>query len=182
MQRRLLSQTVVAVLGLQWSLLAVAGQADNQQPIEVLGGNFVQQGPRLSYQDGFSLTQGSRQIESQNAVIHQDQNGGFERVELSGTPASWREQDDAGQLFRATANDIDYNVAAQTIELRGNVMIIRAQQEISGAQVRYDLRSGRVEGSGDPNDPQSRIRMRFLPPEQGSDSPPAAPESDQSQN
>jgi len=153
----------------------LATQADNRQPIEINGCNYTQLETTITFERCFSLSQGSRQITSQNAVVVQGTNNAFDRVELVGSPATWDEIGEDGQPFAAKANRINYDVAAQTITLQGDVFIKQGEREISSQVMRYDLRSGEING-GDAEDPNSRVRLVFPPPESDSKQNDTAPD------
>ena len=157
----------------------LATLADNRQPIEINGCNYTQLESRLTFERCFSLSQGSRKITSESAVVVRGPNDSFSRVELRGSPATWDELGEDGLPFSAQATQIDYDVAGQTITLQGDVFIKQGQREITSQTMRYDLRSGAVSG-GDADDPNSRVRLVFPPPpsEQAEDSPPPPSDSD----
>lgn len=136
-----------------------AAEEDNRAAVEINGCSYTQQGNTLSYDGCFELKQGSRRITSDNATITRG-NKQFSRVELIGGPATWSETGDDGLAFSARASQISYDVVQQKIVLRGDVQIRQGEQEIASQTMRYDLRTGRVEG-GDADDPDSRVKMRF---------------------
>ncbi len=155
---------------------ASARQTDNQQPIEITGCSYTQEGSTVVFAGCFSLTQGSRQIDATQATVVQHDDQTFQRIELVGQPATWRETGEDGQPFDARARDIAYDVQAQLITLRGDVEVRQGERLISSQTMRYNLRTGRVEG-GDANDPNSRVRLVFPPPD-ASENPTEEPRDD----
>jgi lipopolysaccharide export system protein LptA len=104
------------------------------------------------------ISQGSLLIQADTAVILRIK-GEISKVTLSGNPASMQQMNDNGELLKATAKDIVYFVSTEQINLVGNVIIDQTRGSMRGASIRYDIKTGRLQGGGD----GARIQMRLEP-------------------
>ena len=104
------------------------------------------------------ISQGSLIINADSAVILRV-NGDISKVTLSGNPANMQQMNDNGELLKATAKDIIYFISTEQINLVGNVIIDQSRGSMRGDSIRYDIKSGRLQGGGD----GKRIQMRLEP-------------------
>jgi len=141
---------------------ALALQSDREQPMDIaadhtdamLGadGNAVLSG-------NVQITQGTLRIESAKARVER-RAGVIKSALLEGTPAQLQQALDAGGQMQARARSIDYDVINEVLLLTGDVVVTQPEGDLRGERIRYDLKSGRLEGGGN----GGRVQMRIPPP------------------
>lgn len=104
------------------------------------------------------ISQGTLEIKSDRAVIHR-RNGEIDKVTLTGSPVAMKQVNDSGEPMNARASTIVYTLSSDLILLNGNVVIEQPRGSMSGETVKYDLKTGRLNGGGD----GKRVSMRILP-------------------
>ena len=105
-----------------------------------------------------TIAQGSLQVHADKAVI-QRKAGDITQVELTGTPATLNQVADNGEAMNARASKIVYTLSSDLIVLTGGVVIEQPRGNLRGETIKYDLKTGRLDGGGDGN----RVQMRILP-------------------
>lgn len=164
---RFAASLTIAAAGLAAGLPAAALESDRSQPVEFGADRFEGQiaasgETRLS--GSFWLQQGSLKIRAEQATVMRE-NGEVVRLLLNGAPATVEQDLDSGGRMRAEARDIDYRIGSEQLELSRSVVIIQPEGELRGERLRYDIGSGRIEGSGEGS---GGVRMRIEPRPAGS--------------
>src|SRR5262249_45795538 len=94
-----------------------------------------------------------------------DISGDIARVVLIGKKkqAHLEQQQDAGGLFTANSDKIDYNADTSVAVLTGNVVVVQpGRGQFKGAYMTYNTNTGEME-SGDKNSPGQRVQMVIEP-------------------
>jgi lipopolysaccharide export system protein LptA len=104
------------------------------------------------------IAQGTLQVHADKAVIHR-KGGDITQVELTGAPATLKQVADNGDPMVASASLIVYTLNSDLIVLTGGVVVEQPRGNLRGETIKYDLKSGRLDGGGDGN----RVQMRILP-------------------
>jgi len=105
------------------------------------------------------ITQGTLEVGADKATI-QRQGGEISQVVLTGAPATLKQVNDNGETMNAHAAQIVYYTAGKDlIVLSGNVVIEQPRGTLRGETIKYDLKTGRLDGGGD----GSRVHMRIMP-------------------
>jgi len=105
------------------------------------------------------ITQGTLEVGADKATI-QRQNGEISQVVLTGAPATLKQVNDNGETMNAHAAQITYYTGGQDlIVLTGDVVIEQPRGNLRGETIKYDLKTGRLDGGGD----GSRVKMRIMP-------------------
>ena len=179
MRLRLAEFSLLVALLLALPLAASARETDRQQPMSVAADNT----DTILTEDGDSvlsgnvaITQGTLRIGAGKATISRKA-GEVVRVVLEGRPATMQQENDEGSLMKARGNRIEYDVGAETVQLSGNVEVDQAGDNLRGERIVYDLKNGRLSGSGDGSE-GGRIRMTIQPRPESAEKPDAAPEKD----
>lgn len=107
---------------------------------------------------GVNITQGTLNVASDKATIYRKA-GEITQVVLTGAPATLSQVNDNGEPMHATASQIVYTLSSDLIVLSGNVVIEQTRGTLRGETIKYDLKSGRLDGGGD----GSRVKMRIMP-------------------
>jgi lipopolysaccharide export system protein LptA len=104
------------------------------------------------------ITQGTLEVGADKAVIHRKA-GEIDQIVLTGSPATLKQVSDAGEPMNARASQIVYTLTSDLVVLTGGVVIEQPRGTLRGETVKYDLKSGRLDGGGD----GSRVQMRIMP-------------------
>ena len=140
---------------------SLAKSSDRNQPMDLSADHSdfeLTDNGSSSIKGNVKITQGSLIINADTAVILRV-NGDISKVTLSGNPANMQQMNDNGELLKATAKDIVYFISTEQINLVGNVIIDQSRGSMRGDSIRYDIKSGRLQGGGD----GTRIQMRLEP-------------------
>lgn len=108
------------------------------------------------------IRQGSLDIQSDNAEVSINDAGEFTAIHIEGKPATLSQELDNNEgRLDATAQNIDYQLAEETIVLTGDVRIKTRRGEYSGQTIRYNMASGNIDGGqGQAGD---RVHIRLKP-------------------
>ena len=104
------------------------------------------------------ITQGTLEVGADRATIHR-QAGEISQVVLTGAPATLKQVNDNGETMTAHAAQIVYTLNNDLIVLSGAVVIEQPRGTLRGETIKYDLKTGRLDGGGD----GSRVKMRIMP-------------------
>lgn len=104
------------------------------------------------------ITQGSLEVNADRAVIHRKA-GDISQVVLTGAPATLKQVADNGEPMNARAAQIVYTLTSDMVVLTGGVVIEQPRGTLRGETIKYDLKTGRLDGGGD----GKRVQMRIMP-------------------
>jgi lipopolysaccharide export system protein LptA len=104
------------------------------------------------------ITQGTLEVGADRATIHRNA-GEISQVVLTGAPATLKQVNDNGETMNAHASQITYTLSNELIVLSGSVVIEQPRGTLRGETIKYDLKTGRLDGGGDGN----RVKMRIMP-------------------
>lgn len=104
------------------------------------------------------ITQGTMEIHADRADIHRA-GGDVARAELTGKPATLKQQMNDGTWMNAKADRIDYDTRNDVLVLTGNYTVTTPRGSTSGQRLTYDLKNSRVESGGS----SGRVNMTFVP-------------------
>ena len=140
---------------------AIAKSSDRTQPMDVSSDRtdaMLGDDSDSILSGNVRITQGSLDVQAERAVIHR-RGGDISEVTLTGSPATLRQVADNGEPMNARAAQIVYNLSSDQVVLTGGVVIEQPRGTLRGETVKYDLKSGRLDGGGD----GSRVKMRIMP-------------------
>jgi lipopolysaccharide export system protein LptA len=143
------------------SSVAFAKSSDRNQPMDVQADNtdsVMEDNSDSILQGNVLISQGSLEIRADRAVIHR-RDGDIEKVTLSGGPVHMKQLSDRNETMNASAANIVYTLSSDIIVLNGNVVIEQPRGSMRGETIRYDLKTGRLNGGGD----GKRVSMRIMP-------------------
>jgi len=133
--------------------------------------------PGVTYLTGnVTMDQGTTKARGDEATIYQhpgdakdaqgrDISGDIARVVMIGKKkqAHLEQQQDAGGLFTATSDKIDYNADTSIAVLTGNVVVVQpGRGQFKGATMTYNTNTGEME-SGDKESSGQRVQMVIEP-------------------
>ena len=159
--RRLRLNVTTLALGLTLALAAQAKTTDRNAPMDISAATtdaVLTDDSDSTLSGNVLITQGSMEITADRAVIHRR---GVEitEVELTGAPATLKQVADNGEPMNARAGRIVYTLNADLVVLTSSVVIEQTRGTLRGETIKYDLKTGRLDGGGD----GSRVQMRILP-------------------
>ncbi|WP_395772298.1 lipopolysaccharide transport periplasmic protein LptA [Arenimonas sp.] len=138
-----------------------AKSSDRKQPMDISADNtdaLLTDTSESSINGNVLITQGSLKIEADKAVISRVK-GDVVKVTLSGSPTRMQQTNDNGDVMNASAKQIIYLISNEQIQLNGSVIIDQARGSMRGESIRYDLKTGRLNGGGN----GGRVQMRLNP-------------------
>ncbi|CAD7844538.1 MAG: hypothetical protein [Olavius algarvensis Gamma 3 endosymbiont] len=138
-------------------------EGDNEQPIAVEADSLeVREQDNISiYQGNVSLTQGSLEIHSERLVIHFDEAGDLVLMEMTGTPARFRQLDDEQREMLGQARRIDYRESESMLDLMEAARFSHAGDTIESQLIRINTENNSIQaGSADSDE---RVKMLIQP-------------------
>ncbi len=154
------SLTLLAA-SLSFSPIALGKSSDRNQPMDVQADStnaLMEDNSDSTLNGNVVITQGTLEIKSDRAIIHRSK-GDIDKVTLTGGPVVMKQVNDNGEPMDAQASTIVYTLSSDLILLSGNVIINQPRGSMRGENVKYDLKTGRLDGGADGN----RISMRMMP-------------------
>ena len=145
------------------SPLAHALETDRLQPLEV---NADSTDGMLG--DGITTLKGNVEIRQGSLLIKADHaevdkvDGKVRQIKLMGDVASLQQEIEDQGLVKAWAKLIEYQVGTGIVVLSGDAKVDHPQYEVSGEQLRYDLKLQHFEGNGS-GDGNGRVHIRLDP-------------------
>lgn len=147
--------------------LAPAAQAtrgDRSQPIQVASsyGDVLAKPNGVSHLKGnVVITQGTLKITGDDGTIYFDAESHISRVILTGTPVNLQQMDDHGNLIKAHADRIEYDVPAGIATLTGSAHVEQVGRgSASGDTLVYNTVTSTMTGSSQGD---HRVHMTFQP-------------------
>ena len=146
-----------------WPLVGLALPGDSDQPIEVEADRLEVRDDenRSIYRGNVRLRQGSLEITSDRLVIHFNDQRDLVLMEMTGSPARFRQLDDERREMLGEARQINYTESDSLLELRDAARFSHAGDTIEGERIRIDTESNSIEAGGD--DPEQRVKMLIQP-------------------
>lgn len=146
MSRSVVPEFIVLFAALVAWVPAQALESDRQQEVKINADSFggsIKEGTSL-FQGNVRIQQGSLDIRAARGEFTQA-DGAVARALLTGSPATLVQSMDQGGLLKAQASTIDYQVAAEKVELRGGAVLERPQGILRSERVVYSVRTGEME-------------------------------------
>lgn len=157
-----------AVLAGLLALLAQSGHGASSDRLEVAEiradrVSIDQQNQVSRYFGNVEFVQGSVRITGEEVTLA-TREGELQRIEISGSPATYREVDDDGRQLRARAGEIFYDTDAGLIRLRDDAHLCRGGEYFRSGFIEYNTVTQAV-NAGKPGATQDeRVRITLLPP------------------
>lgn len=124
---------------------AAALESDRQQPMQINSDRFESgmDSNTTVLTGNVRITQGSLVVNAQRADVTQEK-GEVKRALLTGRPATLKQTLDDGGELNARASVIDYQLAEDSVELKGGVVLERPQGTLRSERVTYSVKTGRL--------------------------------------
>jgi lipopolysaccharide export system protein LptA len=144
-------------------LRLAALDSDGDQPIEVEADRLeVREQENISIYEGrVKLVQGSLVINSDRLVIHFNDANELTLMEMTGTPAKFRQLDNQRREMRGRAEQIDYVESKSLLELRREARFEHAGDSIEGDLIRVNTENNNIEAGS--SKPEERVKMLIKP-------------------
>jgi len=149
-------------------LLLLPGQpwaltSDGDQPIEVEADSLeVRESEHISiYLGNVKMVQGSLEISSDRMVIRFNDANDLQFIEMTGTPAKFRQLDDDQQEMLGQATQIDYSESESILVLRGSAHFSRGGDIIESELIRVNTENNHIEAGSSESD--ERVKMLIQP-------------------
>ncbi|WP_440996861.1 lipopolysaccharide transport periplasmic protein LptA [Arhodomonas sp. SL1] len=121
-----------------------------------------------TYRGNVEVTRGAMRITGDELRVYRADGGGVGRIEVEGTPATFRDQrGDGGDPVHAEAPEMIYHAGPpERINLSGGAYLQRGRDEFRGETVRYDIAADRVEAD---SSSERRVEVTLHPDGEGQD-------------
>ncbi len=121
--------------------------------------------------DNVVITRGELVVNADRALSFSDDQGEPERIELYGSPVTWRDRLEDGDEVHGESEELIYDFVRNHITMNSEARIRNPQGSFSGATLVYDLDTQNLVGDGGVNliiRPGARDRNgRTTPPDDG---------------
>jgi lipopolysaccharide export system protein LptA len=159
-----LTTLVLAAMALSTPIASHARQSDFSQAIDVRAdrSEFDQKAGTQTLTGNVEITQGSIKITA-NRISISLQNNALSRIEGSGSPIRFQQENDAGELITGIAEKISYDAISGTLILAGGATLTQPRQQLTSERIVFDSRSQKVSADGGGSD-SGRVSIRIQPP------------------
>ncbi len=121
-----------------------------------------EQAQRSRYVGNVEFTQGSLRLTGDEVELA-TRDGQLQRLNISGSPATYRELDDAGQPLRARAEKIEYDTAVGLIRLQGDAHLCRGGEYFRSTYIEYNTQTRAVDAGKPEAGGQDRVHITLRP-------------------
>ena len=155
--------TLVTVSLLLTGQTALARDGDLSQPVDVRADSseFDEQNATQSLSGNVEISQGSLRIQADRIDVFL-KNNQLARIEGSGKPIRFEQENNAGELIEGTARAIDYDATSGVLELSGGATLQQPRQTLKSERIVFDARRQKVSARG--NAAGERVNIRIEPP------------------
>jgi len=136
---------------------------DGAQPISVEADNLeIRDDENISiYEGNVSFVQGSLEITSERLVIHFNANNELVLMEMTGSPARFRQLDNQREELLGEARRIRYLEAESLLELTESARFSHAGDSIESESIRVNTRDNSIQAGG--KQAADRVKMLIQP-------------------
>ncbi len=155
--------TVFALVFALFSSSVHARQSDFTQPI-LINADRTEYDEKTGIQiwsGNVEMTQGTMQIKADRITITL-RNKKLSRVEGTGSPIKFQQENEAGELVTGNANSIDYDAENNSLALSGSATLTQPGQRLQSERIVFDINKQKVSAEGGEN---GRVSIQIQPPE-----------------
>jgi len=158
MTRLLILAFLLPVANALWAL-----PADREQPISVEADNLeIRDQQNISiYEGNVTLVQGSLEINSERLVIRFNDDNELVSMEMTGSPARFRQLDNQRQEILGEGRRIRYLEAGSLLELIESARYEHGGDVIESERIRVNTRDNSIQAGGEQTD--DRVKMLIQP-------------------
>ena len=151
MRHRFISLLLILLLA-PGMIAAHALPEDREQPIRLQAdrASFDQREGLSTYEGNVEVSQGSMYLGADQATVHFDADGRFQRMEASGNPARFRYRPRRDRPpINGTGQRIEYDTASGQVVVSGSAHFVQGGDEFTGDRIVYDLNQDLVNASSE---------------------------------
>jgi len=141
---------------------AHARESDFSQPIDI-DADRIEVDEKAGVQvwaGSVVLSQGTMRINAGRIAITLV-NKQLSRVEGSGSPIKFQQENEAGELVTGEADSIDYDAVAKSLVLKGNATLEQPGQRLKSERILFDSTKQKISAEGGD---KGRVSIRIQPP------------------
>jgi lipopolysaccharide export system protein LptA len=152
---------IVFSLLLPMQLLALS--SDGQQPIQVEADSLeVREQDNISiYTGNVRLNQGSLEFRCERLMLHFDAQKDLTLMEMTGTPATFRQLDDSQQEMKGQAQQLQYRQSESILVLSGNARFSHQGDTIESNRILINTKTESIQAGSSESD--DRVKMLIQP-------------------
>lgn len=106
------------------------------------------------------ITQGTMKIQAERIDIFLVENN-LSKIEGTGSPIRFEQQNETGELVVGTANAISYDAVQSILILSGGATLSQPKQELTSERIEFNALTQKVSAEGGS---QGRVNIRIQPP------------------
>lgn len=153
------SLVVMSCLALPASSL-MARESDLEQPIDVSA-------DRSEYDDkagtqkligNVEIRQGTMRITADSIAITL-KNNALARIDGKGSPIQFEQENEAGELMKGEAEEINYNAVEGTLVLSGEATLSQPKRNLKSERIEFNVRTQKVSAEGSKDTGRVTIRI-----------------------
>ncbi len=147
---------------LLFSASAQARQSDFTQPIFINADRteYDEQTGVQIWSGNVEMTQGTMLIKADQITITLRDNK-LSRVEGTGSPIEFQQENEAGELVKGNATAIDYDAENNSLALSGGATLTQPGQRLQSERIVFDINNQKVSAEGGNN---GRVSIQIQPP------------------
>ena len=158
------AKLVLGLVAVACAGAALGKSSDRQQTMQVQANRsdctVTEAGPCV-LTGNVHIVQGSLVIDAARADLRQA-DGEIRAAKLTGSPVRLKQELDNGGTMNATAAQVDYDLAQDTVVFTGKAVVQQpGRGSIAGERIVYNMRSGQVQGGG--GSEGGRVTLQFEP-------------------
>jgi len=141
---------------------AYARKSDFTQPIDVSAdrSEYDERAGVQTLIGNVEIKQGTMTIKADKIAIKLTNNQ-LSRIEGSGSPIEFQQENEAGELVTGTANAIDYDALNGSLILTGNATLSQPRQRLQSERIVFNSTEQKVSAEGGD---KGRVSIRIQPP------------------
>jgi len=142
---------------------ALARESDFTQPI-FINADRTEYDEKTGVQvwsGNVEMSQGTMEIKADRITITLRDNK-LSRIQGTGSPIQFQQENEAGELVSGNANSIDYNADTNNLILSGSATLTQPGQRLQSARIVFDINKQKVSAEGGNN---GRVSIQIQPPD-----------------
>lgn len=146
-----------------FSNIAWARKSDFSQPIDVSAdrSEFDEKAGVQVLIGNVEISQGTMRIKADRIAITL-KNNRLSRIDGSGSPIQFQQENEAGELVTGEANEINYNAEDGSLVLTGKATLKQPRQRLQSERIVFNSTEQKVSAEGGES---GRVSIRIQPPE-----------------
>jgi len=142
---------------------AHARKSDFTQPIDVNAdrSEFDEKAGVQVLIGNVEIIQGTMLIKADRIAISLDENNQLSKIEGSGSPIQFTQENEAGEEVTGQANSIEYNAKNGSLVLAGNATLKQPRQRLQSERIVFNSTEQKVSAEGGE---KGRVSIRIQPP------------------